>query len=185
MSSLFLDNIKIYQELKENDYEPPFYKVTENIFIMMLFLCAIVFVVGALTLGSVVAIPTGIFTFFLVFIGINLEDEKYWKTIFNPLEKADYYIVNHVYAGDISKLFDLNCVHTVKILKEYTTKLEENIYKHKGLSGDLALQILNKIIKEKKIYNLEKQKLEEKEIIRSQETRTGKMLNDIEAIKNM
>lgn len=185
MKSLFLENAKKYQEFKENNYEPPFYKVTNNIFVMILCVCAVVFFVGAITGGSTIAAPVGIFTFFVAFLGINLEDEPYWKTLFDPLEKAEYYIVNHIYSDDISKLFNLECIHTVKILKEYATQLEENIYKYKGLSGDLALEILNKVIRDKKAYNLERKKIEEKEIIKSKETKTGKMLNDIENIKRM
>lgn len=118
-----------------------------------------------------------IFVFMIIVASISIIIES-----FSEKEILKDKISNQMYKGSLHEIFNMDCTITRNVLSENKKYIADNIFKYKGLSGKIILELLNQINLDISLDSQKQNVKEETDALVAAKTTIGKMIEEVNGI---
>ena len=101
---------------------------------------------------------------------------------FSGKEMLKQKIIRQMYKGSLHEIFNMDCTITRNVLSENKKYIADNIFKYKGLSGKIILELLNQINLDISLASQNQNVKEETDALVAAKTTIGKMIEEVNGI---
>lgn len=101
---------------------------------------------------------------------------------FSGKEMLKQKISRQMYKGSLHEIFNMDCTITRNVLSENKKYIADNIFKYKGLSGKIILELLNQINLDISLASQKQNVKEETDALVAAKTTIGKMIEEVNEI---
>lgn len=101
---------------------------------------------------------------------------------FSEKEMLKKKISRQMYKGSLHEIFNMDCTITRNVLSENKKYIADNIFKYKGLSGKIILELLNQINLDISLASQKQNVKEDTDALVAAKTTIGKMIEEVNGI---